>query len=527
MASEAVAGAQLRVAIAAVECEIVVKEAEIAELRANLSQVDSNDATAVAELVEKIRAEEDVLKAARLKLEGLSPPKLHKAPLSGFGTHNTATFQLGQQPQFFQNAQASQHNLQQFNQGGALGMQGLSLDTPRPGANRERNMPYMKSNLSPIRSRSGERTFNRTFNNERDSSEEGTRSSSRSSRSRISKPRRYKKSDDICLFLDRFLDYTENSKLKDDRMDLQLVELIDDERMYRKIRKISDKLTREESRRPELLVRAIKRLLYKEEGDLANTADLRNLVQGPKEQVEDFSFRITDAVTKIGVDDREGAMLQATTFIQGLRSEIRDRMGSKAKSMKFDFNGLVDLAEKYEMQMTRPRREEPVAEQMTFGEVYAMQSTQAAVQPAQSVSTCKKCGKAGHEEQTCWAATECQLCGKRGHLASRCSQLQTYATSAANLQQPAGSRDWETRGTPQAQPSRFGSAGENRSCYNCGVVGHLSRACRAPRPDRGQQEAAGRGSYNQSWRNRELPLNWKGAGGHSIPPAQPGGRRQF
>ena len=543
MVSKAVRAANLKVTIAAIECEIVVTEDNLSQLRTTLGQLEGTDTEAVEELVGKIKAGEEVVKAAQLKLEGLVPThsqtgQFHIGPLqtamamSGLEPGNSISYQQGHPPPFFHNIQgtAGQQNLHLFNQGGVMGNQGVSLDTPRPGLNKGRVAPSRKQGLSPVRSKSGERTFDQTFSGGRGSSDEESHPSSKPSRSRISKPRKYKKGDDICLFLDRFLDYTENTKLKDDRMDLQLVELIDDERMYRKMKKISEKLTMGETRRPESLVRAIKRLLFKEEGDLANTADLRNLVQGSKEQVEDFSFRIADAVTKIGVDDKEGDMLQATTFIQGLRPEIRDRMGSKAKSMKFDFNGLIDLAEKYEMQITRPRKDNPIADHNDFGEVYAMQKAEPEVG---TVSTCKKCLKTGHDERTCWATIECQLCGILGHIASRCNKLKPeYATAPASRQQPISGKEWGTGGPAQLQTApngQFARGGENRACYNCGQVGHLSRACREPRADRGRETY--RGGYNSgyggsgsNWRHREERLNWGGAGGHSVPPAQ--GRNQ-
>ena len=284
MASEALRQAERKVTVAALECELIKAEHALSQLRSQVSQANKDDTEASSDLIQKIQLKSKEIADTKEQLQAYSP----RIYAQQFQQPGQGTSGL---PQF-----------QQPGQGG-LGLsqlQQLSLETPfgpRGGKFRD-----TKRGLSPIHSESRDRESRRNI----DSSEDERGSDSRPSRTRTTKPRKYRKGDDICLFLDRFLDFTTNNKIRDDRMDLQLVELIDDERMYRKLKKISDKLTREESRRPELLIRAVKRLLFKEDGDLANTADLRNLVQGPSEQVEDFSFRITDAVTKIGVNDHEG-----------------------------------------------------------------------------------------------------------------------------------------------------------------------------------------------------------------------------
>lgn len=493
MTSEALRQAERRVTVAALECELIKAEHALSELRSQILQVNKDDTAASADLIHKIQTKTKEIADTKEQLQAYSP----RVPAQQF-----------QQPAR-----------------GGLGLshfQQLNLETPfgRPGG----NLREVRHDLSPIRSERDcrERQSGRNL----DSSDEDRDSSSRPSRTRTTKPRKFRKGDEICLFLDRFLDYTQNNRLKDDRMDLQLIELIDDERMYRKVKKISDKLTREESRRPELLIRAVKRLLYKEDGDLANTADLRNLVQGPSEQVEDFSFRVTDAVTKIGVDDQEGEMLQSTTFIQGLRPEIRDKMGSKAKKYKFNFQGLVDLAEKYEMQLTRPQRT-PSTTEPVYGEIYATHSTPVASDVSQISNTCSECCKPGHTAATCWAKLVCQLCGKGGHVASVCSQLKNYGGAAEEAQQPSRNNyDKATENSRAPAGRRFGGPRRGYgSCFNCGLDGHYSRECENRR--RNDSQVAGYQprsgglagpSRESQWEEQQQHLNRQGNGRRSIQP---------
>ena len=499
MASEALRQAERKVTVAALECELIKAEHALSQLRSQVSQANKDDTEASSDLIQKIQLKSKEIADTKEQLQAYSP----RIYAQQFQQPGQGTSGL---PQF-----------QQPGQGG-LGLsqlQQLSLETPfgpRGGKFRD-----TKRGLSPIHSESRDRESRRNI----DSSEDERGSDSRPSRTRTTKPRKYRKGDDICLFLDRFLDFTTNNKIRDDRMDLQLVELIDDERMYRKLKKISDKLTREESRRPELLIRAVKRLLFKEDGDLANTADLRNLVQGPSEQVEDFSFRITDAVTKIGVNDHEGEMLQSTTFIQGLRPEIRDRMGSKAKKYKFDFQGLVDLAEKYEMQLTRPQKTTSTTEPV-YGEIYATHSDPVASEISQISNTCSECGKPGHKAETCWAKIVCQLCGKRGHVASACSQLKNYSEAAVNVQ-PSSIPNYNG---PAVNVQR--SSGPSRrygECFNCGEEGHFANSCRNrrrnPTRDSGYQSSSGGyagPSRERQWEEQQQHLNGQGNGRRSIQP---------
>ena len=55
---------------------------------------------------------------------------------------------------------------------------------------------------------------------------------------------------------------------------------------------------------------------------------------------------------------------------------------------------------------------------------------------------------------------------------------------------PVGTRTFTPRSTQP--PTKLPPSGENRTCYNCGMTGHLSRQCPYPRQPRKDKEASGR-----------------------------------
>ena len=90
------------------------------------------------------------------------------------------------------------------------------------------------------------------------------------------------------------------------------------------------------------------------------------------------------------------------------------------------------------------------------------------------MSTCARCGKAGHEKARCrFRNFKCSTCGKTGHLRAMCRQREKSAGKSS----PSSSSG-----------KSFGKGGTSRGstdkCYCCGQVGHRRPDCPCKKPSR-------------------------------------------
>ena len=90
------------------------------------------------------------------------------------------------------------------------------------------------------------------------------------------------------------------------------------------------------------------------------------------------------------------------------------------------------------------------------------------------MSTCARCGKAGHEKARCrFRNFKCSNCGKTGHLRAMCRQREKSAGKSS----PSSS-------SGKSSGKGGTSRGSTDKCYCCGQVGHRRPDCPCKKPSR-------------------------------------------
>ena len=151
-----------------------------------------------------------------------------------------------------------------------------------------------------------------------------------------SKPPRYRSGQDMCVFLDRWVQYVKLSGAeKSPNLDSTLLTLIDDDRTYRKMTTLFSTLTSLQKSSTKEILSAIRQRLYPNTESRTLRDAMTMMKQKPDESAEDFTVRIEQEAAKAyGPSDvvlKNEACLSALS--NGLRSvEIRRKLKESDES---------------------------------------------------------------------------------------------------------------------------------------------------------------------------------------------------
>ena len=115
---------------------------------------------------------------------------------------------------------------------------------------------------------------------------------------KIAKPHRYIKGDDVCIFLERFAEFVTLSRLEQINLDLTLLSLVQDDKLYRKLKSVTVSLSAEQKTDVVAFVAAIKSALFPATETRIMRSALSTMRQDAGESVDDFALRITEKATR-------------------------------------------------------------------------------------------------------------------------------------------------------------------------------------------------------------------------------------
>ena len=160
----------------------------------------------------------------------------------------------------------------------------------------------------------------------------------------LAKPHPFKPGDDIVLFFDRFKQFVTLSKLSECNLNLYLLSLIQDDKMYRRLKSIS--LTPEQKSDPDLLVNAYEEVLFPATETRILRSSISSLKQKSGESISDFTLRIQKLAAKAysDCDMRDESSISA--LISGIEnSEIKKKL---LETELHSFDHAIQLANKHE-----------------------------------------------------------------------------------------------------------------------------------------------------------------------------------
>ena len=321
------------------------------------------------------------------------------------------------------------------------------------------------------------------------------RSNGNYSLARSIKPRKYRKGDDICTFLERFEQFIVMNRITDDNLDLYFVSLVEDDVMYKKLRNV--RLTNIQKSDVRLLVVAVKEALYPATETRLLRSTLATLKQEVGESIEVYAQRIKDVADRAYSEPVLKEEASLSTLLAGI-SEVKIRQ----KLLEDDidsFEKATRLAVKCErISKALNSRESFDVPLDVEAPVFRVEQS-SSPSPVMTGNCCSKCGKSNHTEETCWRDVTCQLCLTKGHVASVCRAS-------------TPSFDVTTRGNEGV------SRGVNVICYGCGERGHYRYQCTARTVGSREQRSTYRQdapSFSQRAEQRNY-LNGSAAGQYPI-----------
>ena len=304
---------------------------------------------------------------------------------------------------------------------------------------------------------------------------------------------RYRRNDDFCTFLQRYEQWVLLCGIKDN-LDLRLANQIEDDAMFKKMKNI--RLSSEERGDVKMLISAVKRELYPATDARIMRTTFHKMKQETLESVEQFAQRIQDTAEKIypRASERESAGI--TVLIQGVKD-----LAIKRRLLQMDtedFDSVIRLAvqeEHISKAVEADIDSDPINELGYSAPTYGVGRQGEGVK---NENACQKCGKSGHEADSCWSNIVCQLCEGKGHVASVC----------------------RSRVSPVEQSSRGASRGESRRpviCYNCQGEGHIQRFCNVNRGRSGGRGGQYRPAETEQYGMQRDHLNWRATGRNHFP----------
>ena len=370
------------------------------------------------------------------------------------------------------------------------------------------------------------------------------------------KPHRFKKGDEICTFLERFEQYVIVNNIHDGNMDLLLLSLIDDDKIYKKLRNVE--LSVQQRTNVGMLVDKMKESLFPITETRIMRSELARLAQNQGESVEDFALRVEDLAGKAYSDLRLREEACVSRLMEGSKSGVVRQKLMESDATTFENAKLIAIKQERITETIAAQEEtKPLIDFDT--PVYRMEgennnlkeekAPQANIEEQWSRPLCAKCGKSGHDGNSCWQDVTCQLCGIKGHVASVCKSDGPFSSTPRKFSTPSdncygcGGRGHmisqcptvgksAQRPTSRSDATRGYQDPERRvTCYGCGLPGHYKSQCpgvqQYSRRDSGSTaENRGRGPQSyESRRGQRDYLNGYAAGGY---PAQSSrDRRRF
>ena len=275
-----------------------------------------------------------------------------------------------------------------------------------------------------------------------------------SSNLRIKQPKEYKNGEDFSTFGYRFKIFVETNKT--DRTDYSnaLLSCVDDITLQ-KLMPVIDNLTDRERQDIRVLLDRCREALYPKSEMRALRQQLTSakIVQSGEEEVEEFAARIRSLANRAGYkteSEKSEACLNA--FLNGLNAELADKLYA-APDVENDFEIAVSTARKLE-KMRRVRASPVIPDHDNLASVFRVaQARGSRVQQ--------------HHRQSERSNEQQQLLTHVGNYSQQGNNAVPESRPADTIQQDHTERRVRT---------------ESRTCYRCGVKGHIARFCRAPTP---------------------------------------------
>ena len=272
---------------------------------------------------------------------------------------------------------------------------------------------------------------------------------------RIKQPKEYKNGEDFSTFCYRFKIFVEANKTSKSDYSNALLSCVDDITLQ-KLAPVIDNLTDGERRDIKILLDTCRETLYPKSEMRALRQQLTSakIVQTGEEEVEEFAARIRSIVNRAGYTteaDKSEACLNA--FLNGLNAELADKLYA-APDVENSFEVAVSTARKLE-KMRKVRASPATPEPDILSSVFRVREPRGSRDQQQNRSHTER----SQEQQD--LLSQASNYGRQG-------QRSGYQSRHNNSSQ---------RGAPERRVRP-----ETRTCYRCGVKGHIARSCRATEP---------------------------------------------
>ena len=276
-----------------------------------------------------------------------------------------------------------------------------------------------------------------------------------SSNLRIKQPKEYKNGEDFSTFCYRFKIFVEANKTSNSDYSNALLSCVDDITLQ-KLMPVVENLTDGERRNIKLLLDTCREALYprSEMRALRQQLTSAKIVQSGEEEVEAFAARIRNIVNRAGyTTEAEKSEACLNAFLNGLNAELADKLYA-APDVENSFEVAVSTARKLE-KMRKVRAPPATPETDILSSVFRV--SQARGSRDQHLNQ-------NHTDRS----------PEQRDLLSQVSNYGRQGRSSTHQPRPANSS--------QAGRSERRVRTETRTCYRCGVKGHIARFCRAAEP---------------------------------------------
>ena len=298
---------------------------------------------------------------------------------------------------------------------------------------------------------------------------------------KIATPQPYKTDDDICLFFERFSQYVKLANLQEANLNLYLLSLFKDDKMYRKLCNVP--LTNQQKCDATLLIAAYENALFPATETRILRSSLSTIQQKLGEKIPDFIVRIDALAAKAfqNIELREEVSLSA--LISGLRDT-----DIKKKLLEADITSYDDatrLCTKHERisETIAAKDTQDVDSELSILKVTSdnqsgnkedtkhaqtrnlqtqntQQNRKVTFANHSSTNTCFSCGLRGHKSSECHLSTppqstqrdmssvKCYNCNRMGHFARTCTQARHYGPNTAPYRGTQGQQRHRTTAAP-------------------------------------------------------------------------------
>ena len=224
------------------------------------------------------------------------------------------------------------------------------------------------------------------------------------------------------MFFERFEQYAILSGLRGTNLDLHLLNLVEDDTMYKKLKNVA--LTPLHKSSVSTLIQALRESLFPAAESRLLRSTLSNMKQSYEESVEVYAMRISDVAGKAYSDPNLREEASLSTLLSGI-SEVSIRqklMESEVQTFEYAARLALKL-ERISKAVGDNTRPAGGAEPDANFEVFTVdreEYRQRDQSNLASVVVCSNCSKMYHAAENCWRDKTCQICFKKGHVDSVC-----------------------------------------------------------------------------------------------------------